>query len=64
MNDNRQIGILPRYEPEYLPMEVHSADSKWQYCTCKSCQDKRFLLESLPGAKINFDTLRLTGERY
>jgi hypothetical protein len=61
---NRQIGYLPKSEPDWEPFEEHTADSKWQYCKCRSCQNKRFLLDSLPGPKINYDKLRLKDEDY
>ena len=49
---------------EYQPLEEHEAESKWQYCNCLSCQNKRFFLESLPGAQINWDKWRAKDERY
>ena len=49
---------------EYKPLEPHMAESKWQFCNCQSCQEKRFKFEILPGPKIDFQTFRLAGERY
>lgn len=60
-------NVKPRFlDPriDYRPFEAHVAESKWQYCRCQSCQEKRFTMERLPGIKINFDALRLPGERY
>ena len=64
MMEDRRIGMLEQWQPEYLPMEKHVAESKWQFCNCKSCQDKRFLLDSLPGKPIDYATFRLKDERY
>lgn len=63
--EGRQLGQLPHAEPDYvLPFETHTAESKWQFCKCRSCQDKRFLLDSLPGKPIDYATFRLPGEKY
>jgi len=59
-----QIGHMPAREREYKPLEVHTADSKWQFCCCKSCQDYRFLIDSQPGTPINYATYRKKDERY
>jgi hypothetical protein len=48
----------------YKPFEKHVAESRWQYCCCQSCQDKRFFLDSLPGPPIDYNTLRHKGENY
>jgi hypothetical protein len=48
----------------YQVIEEHTADSKWQYCMCRSCQDRRETIEKIPGPPINWDTLRLKDERY
>jgi len=61
---DRKIGTLAKAEPNYLPKEKHTADSKWQFCNCESCQDKRFLLDSMPGKPIDYATFRLKDERY
>ena len=61
---DRRIGMLPQEQREYKELEKHTADSKWQFCNCKSCQDKRFLLDSLPGKPINYKTFRLKDEDY
>ena len=45
------------------PIETHTADSKWQYCNCRTCQRHRAFLDSLPGPKIDYDKLRLKDER-
>lgn len=58
------VGTLHLREPDYKPLEVHTADSKWQFCMCKSCQDYRFLIESQPGGPINFKTYRHKDEPY
>jgi len=48
----------------YKPFEKHTAESKWQFCNCQSCQDKRFFLDHAPGAPIDYSTFRLKGEHY
>ena len=49
---------------EYKPLEPHTAESKWQFCNCQTCQEKRFKLQNMPGAKIDFNTFRLKDEKY
>jgi len=49
---------------EYRPLEIHIAESRWQFCNCQSCQEKRFKLDSMPGPKIDYGTFRLKDERY
>jgi len=39
---------------EYKEFTEHVAESRWQTCDCQSCQEKRFLLEQLPGEKIKW----------
>ena len=46
------------------PFEEHLAESKWQYCLCQTCQEKRFKMEQMPGAKIDWDKFRLKDEKY
>jgi len=61
----RQIGMLPQREPDYIkPFQVHVAESKWQFCNCKSCQDYRFLIECQPGKPVDFKTYRKKDEKY
>ena len=60
-----KMGAIVKSEPELLmPFEKHTADSKWQFCKCETCQKKRALLDSLPGKQIDYATFRLPGERY
>lgn len=49
---------------EYKPIEEHTADSKWQFCNCQTCQEKRFRLDCMPGPKINYAKFRLKDENY
>jgi hypothetical protein len=44
--------------------EKHTADSKWQYCNCGTCQEKRNTLNNLPGPPIDYDKLRRKDEHY
>lgn len=58
------IGQFKRSR-EYKTLDKHVAESKWQYCNCKSCQDIRFRIEEAPpGTKFNFDTYRRKDEKY
>ena len=56
--DQQRLAALPN------PLEEHTAESKWQYCNCRTCQEKRMKLESMPGAKIDWNKIRLKDERY
>ncbi len=56
-----QISQLPTREPEFKPLEEHRAESRWQFCNCRSCQEYRFLIESQPGSPIDFKTYRKEG---
>jgi hypothetical protein len=58
-----EVSFAPEWVP-VPPFDKHVAESKWQYCNCRSCQEHRHLLETLPGAKIDFNSFRLPGERY
>jgi len=49
---------------EYKPLEKHVAESKWQYCNCKSCQDIRFFIDAQPGTPIDYNTYRHKDEKY
>jgi len=49
---------------EYEPFEPHTADSKWQFCNCQSCQEKRVRLDRMPGPKIDYATFRNKDEKY
>jgi len=49
---------------EYKEINEHVAESKWQFCNCQTCQEKRFKLDSMPGPKIDYQTFRLKDERY
>lgn len=60
----KPIGMVAKSEPDYKPLEVHTCDSKWQFCNCKSCQEYRFLIESMPGKPIDFATYRHKDEKY
>jgi hypothetical protein len=66
MSDVKEFGVvgIPDWEPNEASLAIHTADSKWQYCMCRTCQQKRHKLDSMPGEKINYDTLRLKDERY
>lgn len=52
------------WEPKQ-PFDKHVAESKWQYCMCKTCQERRHLIEMAPGVgKVDFDKLRHKDEPY
>lgn len=61
-----ELGWLRTLDEAPLPkpIEKHTADSKWQYCCCEYCQRKRMKMEAMPGAKIDWDKLRLKDEKY
>jgi hypothetical protein len=40
------------------PLEVHTGESRWQFCNCESCQRRRMLIDSMPGKKVDFATYR------
>lgn len=48
----------------YAPLEKHTAESKWQFCNCKTCQDTRRRIEQAPGKDIDFKTYRRKDEKY
>jgi hypothetical protein len=54
----------PEIGAEGKPFEKHVAESKWQFCCCKSCQEKRARLDAMPGPKIDFATFRNKDEKY
>lgn len=50
---------------QFVATEKHTADSQWQYCGCKSCQEVRYRIQSAPpGTKFDFDKFRHKDERY
>ena len=55
---------IEHLEKNYLPLEKHTADSKWQFCNCRSCQDRRRLIDNAPGTKIDYATYRRKDEKY
>jgi hypothetical protein len=62
---NRVFYTIEKVElPLPNPLEKHTANSKWQYCNCETCQRKRMFLDSLPGQKIDYNTFRHKGENY
>jgi len=54
----RQQATLPN------PKEKHTADSKWQFCNCQSCQEIRMRIDSMPGVKFDYATYRHRDEKY
>jgi hypothetical protein len=55
MNWDRRI---PELEKQKLtlpnPIEEHVAESCWQTCDCRTCQEKRLTYDLLPGKKIDW----------
>ena len=45
-------------------LEIHMADSKWQFCNCESCQRRRKLIDDTSGTKIDYTTYRKKDEKY
>jgi hypothetical protein len=66
MSDIKEFSVvgIPDWEPNSESIVEHKAESQWQYCMCRTCQQKRHKMDALPGPPINYDTLRLTAERY
>lgn len=54
----KQNPTLPK------PLEQHTAESKWQFCNCETCQRKRQTIDALPGQKLNYSTYRHKDEKY
>jgi hypothetical protein len=54
----------PELGAEGKTIEKHTADSKWQFCCCRTCQEKRKKLDAMPGVKIDYSTFRLKDENY
>jgi len=48
----------------YKPFEPHVAESKWQFCNCLSCQNKRATIDALPGKPIDYTKYRRNDEKY
>lgn len=60
-----KVGTVAKTgEPLPNPIEPHVAESKWQFCNCRSCQEKRALILSMPGKEIDFAKYRRSDERY
>ena len=61
----KTVGFILKIEqPLPNPLEKHTAESRWQFCNCETCQRKRVTLDSMPGEKINYATFRHKGENY
>jgi len=59
-----KVGAIHMEQNFIEPIEEHTADSKWQFCMCRSCQSKRALILSMPGKEIDFTKYRRPDERY
>lgn len=59
-----KVGTIRPGAVELKPLEEHTAESKWQFCNCRSCQEKRALILSMPGKEIDFAKYRRSDERY
>jgi hypothetical protein len=66
MNEMPGVGHVAHMPKgnEIVGTEEHTADSKWQFCGCKSCRGYRTLIDSQPGTPINYATYRKKDERY
>lgn len=58
------IATIEKNGQGYVPFEKHTAESRWQFCNCQSCQDYRRLIERMPGKPIDFKTYRHKDEKY
>jgi hypothetical protein len=59
-----QVGQFEQTKRDYKPLETHTAESKWQFCNCTTCQDHRFFLDSRSPDPIDYTKFRLKGENY
>ena len=57
------VPVIPQ-RAETVALEEHTADSRWQFCMCASCQDIRRRIEEAPGKPIDFATYRHKDEKY
>jgi hypothetical protein len=63
--NNGQLGVIEKQGATLPnPLEVHTADSKWQFCNCETCQRRRMLIDSCPGTPIKYETYRHKDEKY
>jgi len=63
MSVKNWVGELPQ-EVRLPGLEPHTAESRWQFCMCGSCREKRRLLDMLPGKAIDYQTYRHKDEKY
>lgn len=62
---NRVFYTIEKVEPALpKPLEKHTADSKWQFCNCGTCQRMRMFIDALPGKPIDYATYRHRDEKY
>jgi hypothetical protein len=48
-----------------FPVKEHLATSRWQSCDCRTCQEKRLMLDSLPGKRWDWERYKQTSDwRY
>jgi hypothetical protein len=64
MLEKGKVGFIVKTEVFKNEIDVHTADSKWQSCNCRTCQRKRTFLDGLPGAPFQYETFRHRDERY
>ena len=57
------VGYVQEME-QLLPTEKHTAESKWQFCNCETCQRRRRFIDRAPGGPIDYPTYRRKDERY
>jgi hypothetical protein len=60
---SRTIGMIEPND-QLEPFEKHTADSKWQFCMCETCQRRRKLIDSAPGMPIDYSVHRKKDEKY
>jgi hypothetical protein len=62
--DTKVFNVIARAAEEFEPFEKHTADSKWQFCRCETCQRRRKFIDGLPGTPIDYATFRHKDEKY
>jgi hypothetical protein len=56
MEWDRRVPEIAKMQRE-LPnaLEEHVAESRWQTCNCRTCQEKRMTMDAMPGKRIDWE---------
>lgn len=60
----KDAGPILKKEPKTEPPLKKCSHGILADCNCQSCQEKRAMMQSLPGGKLDFDKIRLKDEKY